>query len=149
MTELNPYAKNLDARVRYMFEQAQKGNIGPARQVYANFLREGAAKNPRAYLYQFACTQKDITAEIIEQGKILRKNGQKQAANELVLKYLETLKNVFNVDSHPLTFSAVVELSDSMNKIYPNLKTRKFTKFICLKQDFPILGKLKFLARIL
>lgn len=75
-----------------------------------------------------------------------KQNTEKMKATEL--PFFSVLKDLWAPD-HQLIASAKDAMLESMLNFYPAKKSQKFTRFIMLKQNFPFLKKMKFLANFL
>lgn len=132
-----------------IYNTAAKGNLGWAWYNYTQYLKSGI-KNPRAKLLSVAEGEMDLKYNAFNTKKVLEQNGRHIDAEIFSKGYRSLFKQIFEQKekTHPYIKKAYKQLEEQFKKIYPNKKTQSFSRFIIFKQKHPIIGKLRFLARL-
>lgn len=130
-----------------IYQNYMNGNTGIARAQIANIYRQGK-QTPRATFMQIYSSVKDLKDTYKKQQAELYLANQTEKIDAARLTFFTFLKDLWAPD-HQLIASAKDAMLESMLNFYPSKKSQKFTRFIMLKQNFPFLKKMKFLANFL
>ncbi len=118
-----------------------------ARTALANMYNNGK-NNPRGTIYQCASAfgaTRDMYKNTVAE---LKKAGKKDELSALHKKFKDFTVEISG-SSHPTVSNALQRVEQNYKEMYPSQRTKSFTSFVILKQNFPILRKLKFLAKFL
>ena len=140
----NEFKKEL---INNVYLQYAKGNPGAARTAIAKIYREGC-HNPRGTLFRIISGGIEVKDVFINEAKKIEKAGKYREAQAFLFKYFDINKEI-TTPNHPMVAAARDEFIGKLNEMNVSSKNRKFSKFILLKQEYPIIGKLKFLAKFL
>ena len=131
--------------INNVFVPYMKGEIGQARITLASIYRDGK-NNPRGTVYGVLGAFLETRDIYLNTAKELKKAGREEELVNIYTNYVN-FSNEISKSKHPLIEKALDEIKHSAKGLYP--KSNKYSSFIMLKETFPFLGKLKFLARFL
>ncbi len=123
------------------------GRIGIGRAQIANIYKQGE-KNPRATFMQIYSATKEMKKIFQKQQNGFYLANQPEKIQSSELSFFKFLADIF-CPEHQLIASAKDAMHNAMLNLYPSKKSQKFSKFIMLKQNFPILKNMKFIANFL
>lgn len=125
------------------YNYIMSGDLARCRQTMAQFYNEGK-NNPRAQLYETMIERRKIR----DFGYKSLKFAEPEQRYLLRKEHIAAMNEIFFSD-HQMVKNAFDRLQDNFNKMYPNKKTQRLTRFVLGKTAFPLMENFKCIIKFM